>query len=170
MMHEALRTARSSPRLRVLRNGSEVIPYLRGEGQHAGANRPDLIFLDLNLPGRNGQQVLADIKGDPYLRRIPVVVLTVSGAEQDVVRSNDLHANAYVTKPVDLGSFLEAIRKIDEFFLSVVRLPPPDPTFEFRSRPPHGMSQPERELAGSTLRCPCGKARPASMTAGVSAR
>jgi CheY-like chemotaxis protein len=124
MMREALRTARSSTRIQVLGDGSEVIPYLRREGDHAGANRPDLIFLDLNLPGRAGNQVLADIKGDPDLRRIPVVVLTVSGAEEDVLCSYDLHANAYVTKPVDLNSFLEAIRKIDEFFITVVRLPP----------------------------------------------
>lgn len=124
LMREALRTAKSSTRLEVLGDGSEVIPYLRGEGDHAGANRPDLILLDLNLPGRAGNQVLADIKGDPDLRRIPVVMLTVSGAEEDVLRSYDLHANAYVTKPVDLNSFLEAIRKIDEFFITVVRLPP----------------------------------------------
>jgi CheY-like chemotaxis protein len=124
MMREALRAARSSTRIQVLSDGSAVIPYLRGEGDHAGANRPDLILLDLNLPGRNGSQVLADIKGDPDLRRTPVVMSTVSGAEEDVLRSYDLHANAYVTKPIDLGSFLEAIRKIDEFFISVVRLPP----------------------------------------------
>ena len=124
MMREALRTAKSSTRLEVLGDGSEVIPYLRGEGDHAAANRPDLILLDLNLPGRSGNQVLADIKGDPDLRRIPVVVLTVSGAEEDVLRSYDLHANAYVTKPVDFNSFLEAIRKIDEFFITVIRLPP----------------------------------------------
>lgn len=124
LMREALRTAKSSTRLEVLGDGSEVIPYLRGEGDHAGANRPDLILLDLNLPGRAGNQVLADIKGDPDLRRIPVVMLTVSGAEEDVLRSYDLHANAYVTKPVDLNSFMEAIRKIDEFFITVVRLPP----------------------------------------------
>jgi CheY-like chemotaxis protein len=124
MMREAMRTARSSTRLEVVSDGREVIPYLRGEGHHAGATRPDLILLDLNLPGRDGREVLAAIKGDPGLRRIPVVVLTVSGAEEDVVRSYDLHANAYVTKPVDLRSFIEVIRKIDEFFISVVRLPP----------------------------------------------
>jgi CheY-like chemotaxis protein len=124
MMREALRAARSSTRIQVLSDGSAVIPYLRRQGDHAGASRPDLILLDLNLPGRNGSQVLADIKGDPDLRRIPVVVLTISGAEEDVLLSYDLHANAYVTKPVDLDSFLEAIRKIDEFFITVVRLPP----------------------------------------------
>jgi CheY-like chemotaxis protein len=124
MMREAMRTARSSTRLDVVSDGREVIPHLRGEGDHAGATRPDLILLDLNLPGRDGREVLAAIKGDPALRRIPVVVLTVSRAEEDVVRSYDLHANAYVTKPVDLRSFIEVIRKIDEFFISVVRLPP----------------------------------------------
>ena len=123
MMREALRAAKSSARLRVLSEGSQVTPYLRGEGDHAGANRPDLILLDLNLPGRDGRQVLADIKGDPDLRRIPVVVLTVSGARDDVLRSYDLHANAYVTKPVDFDRFVEVIRQIDDFWISVVRLP-----------------------------------------------
>ena len=94
MMREALTTGRSSTRLKVLNDGSEVMPYLRRQGEHAGANRHDLILLDLNLPGRHGRQVLADIKGDPDLRRIPVVVLTVSGADEDVRRSYDLHANA----------------------------------------------------------------------------
>jgi len=95
-----------------------------GEGGHAGAPRPDFVLLDLNLPGRDGRQVLAEIKADPELRRIPVVVLTGSKAEEDVVRSYDFHANAYVTKPVDFQSFVHVIRKIDEFFISVVRLPP----------------------------------------------
>jgi CheY-like chemotaxis protein len=124
MMREALRAAESSARLQILSDGSQVIPYLRRERDHAGANRPDLILLDLNLPGRHGHQVLADIKGDPDLRRIPVVVLTVSGARDDVLRSYDLHANAYVTKPLDAVGFLAVIRKIDEFFSTVVRLPP----------------------------------------------
>jgi CheY-like chemotaxis protein len=111
-------------RLTVLSDGTEVMAYLRGEGEHDGAARPDLVLLDLNLPGRDGRQVLADIKADPELRRIPVVVLTASKADEDVVRSYDLHANAYVTKPVDFQSFVKVIRKIDEFFISVVRLPP----------------------------------------------
>jgi CheY-like chemotaxis protein len=111
-------------RLTVLSDGTEVMAYLRGEGEHDGAARPDLVLLDLNLPGRDGRQVLADIKADPELRRIPVVVLTASNVDEDVVRSYDLHANAYVTKPVDFQSFVKVIRKIDEFFISVVRLPP----------------------------------------------
>ena len=107
----------------VLSNGAEVLAYLRGEGEHAESPRPDLILLDLNLPGRDGRQVLADIKADPELRRIPVVVLTASEADEDVIRSYDLHANAYVTKPVGFDTFIEVVRKIDAFFLSVVRLP-----------------------------------------------
>jgi CheY-like chemotaxis protein len=107
----------------VLSNGAEVLAYLRGEGEHAESPRPDLILLDLNLPGRDGRQVLADIKADPELRRIPVVVLTASKADEDVVRSYDLHANAYVTKPVSFDTFIEVVRKIDAFYLSVVRLP-----------------------------------------------
>jgi CheY-like chemotaxis protein len=124
MMREALRAAKSSARLQVLSDGLQVIPYLRGQRDHVGANRPDLVLLELNLPGRHGRQVLADIKGDPDLRRIPVVVLTVSQADDDVLRSYDLHANAYVTKPLDAVGFLAVIRKIDEFFSTVVRLPP----------------------------------------------
>ena len=85
--------------------------------------RPDLVLLDLNLPKRDGRQVLEDIKSDPDLRRIPIVVLTTSEAEEDVLRSYDLHANAYVTKPVDFERFVEVIRRIDDFFISVVRLP-----------------------------------------------
>ena len=120
---ECLAAAKVLNRVTVLGNGSEVIAYLRGEGEHAGAPRPDLILLDLNLPGRDGRLVLADIKGDPELRRIPVVVLTASTADEDVLRSYDLHANAYVTKPVGFDTFVEVVRKIDAFFLSVVRLP-----------------------------------------------
>jgi len=120
---ECLAAAKVLNRVTVLGNGSEVAAYLRGEGEHAGARRPDLILLDLNLPRRDGRLVLADIKGDPELRRIPVVVLTASTADEDVLRSYDLHANAYVTKPVGFDTFVEVVRKIDAFFLSVVRLP-----------------------------------------------
>jgi chemotaxis family two-component system response regulator Rcp1 len=124
LTREALEIGKVLNRLTVLSDGAEVIPYLRGERAHTDAPRPDLVLLDLNLPGRDGRQVLADIKDDLELRRIPVVVLTASQAEEDVVRSYDLHANAYVTKPVDVDSFVKVIRKIDEFFISVVRLPP----------------------------------------------
>ena len=98
--------------------------YLRREAPYEGAARPGLILLDLNLPRLDGREVLAVIKADADLRRIPVVVLTTSSADEDIVRSYDLHANAYVTKPVDFPQFVAAIRKIDDFFLTVVRLPP----------------------------------------------
>jgi CheY-like chemotaxis protein len=123
MTREALDEGKVLNRLNVVGDGVEAIGYLRGEKGYEGATRPDLILLDLNLPKRDGRQVLADVKGDPDLRRIPIVVLTTSEAEEDVLRSYDLHANAYVTKPVDFERFVEVIRQIDEFFISVVRLP-----------------------------------------------
>jgi chemotaxis family two-component system response regulator Rcp1 len=123
LAREGLGAGNALNRLTVLDNGSEVIAYLRSEGEHAGKPRPDLILLDLNLPGRDGRLVLADIKDDPELRRIPVVVLTASKADEDVVRSYDLHANAYVTKPIGFDTFVEVVRKVDSFFQSVVRLP-----------------------------------------------
>jgi CheY-like chemotaxis protein len=123
MTREALEEGKVLNRLNVVGDGVEAIDYLRRTAKHKGATRPDLILLDLNLPKRDGRQVLADVKGDPDLRRIPIVVLTTSEAEEDVLRSYDLHANAYVTKPVDFDRFVEVIRQIDEFFISVVRLP-----------------------------------------------
>ncbi|MFP5373251.1 MAG: response regulator, partial [Actinomycetes bacterium] len=107
----------------VVSNGEEALRYLRREGEHADAVRPDLVLLDLNLPRVDGREVLAQVKADEHLRTIPVVILTTSEAEEDVLRSYDLHANAYVTKPVDFESFVEVIRQVDDFFISVVRLP-----------------------------------------------
>jgi CheY-like chemotaxis protein len=109
--------------LRVVSDGVEAIEFLRGEGEHEGAPRPGLILLDLNLPRKDGREVLAEIKDDADLRTIPIVVLTTSEAEDDIVRSYDLHANAYVTKPVDFDRFIEVVRQIDDFFVSVVKLP-----------------------------------------------
>jgi CheY-like chemotaxis protein len=123
MTREALHEGKVLNRLAVVNDGVEAINYLRGLFGHEGAARPDLILLDLNLPRRDGRQVLEEVKADPDLRRIPIVVLTTSEAEEDVLRSYDLHANAYVTKPVDFDRFVEVIRQIDEFFISVVRLP-----------------------------------------------
>jgi len=120
---EALEHSKVLNNLRVLANGEEAISYLRREGEYADAARPDLILLDLNLPRVDGREVLAEIKADPALRRIPVVVLTTSAAEEDILRSYDLHANAYVTKPVDFERFVEVVRKVDDFFFTVVRLP-----------------------------------------------
>jgi CheY-like chemotaxis protein len=110
-------------RLHVAHDGEEGLNYLYRRGEHQDAPRPDLILLDLNLPKYDGRQLLEQIKSDPDLSRIPVVVLTTSSAEEDILRSYQLHANAYVTKPVDLDQFMSAVRQIDEFFLQVVRLP-----------------------------------------------
>ena len=123
MTQEAFEEHKVRNRLTVVSDGAEALSYLRREGQYADAVRPDLILLDLNLPRRDGRQVLAEVKGDPELRRIPIVVLTTSEAEEDILRSYDLHANAYVTKPVDFDRFVAVIQQIDEFFISVVRLP-----------------------------------------------
>jgi len=109
--------------LHVVRDGEEALDFLYQRGAHADAVRPDLILLDLNLPKYDGREVLQRIKNDENLTAIPVVVLTTSSAEEDIMRSYRLHANAYVTKPVDLDQFMAAIRQIDEFFLTVVRLP-----------------------------------------------
>jgi CheY-like chemotaxis protein len=124
MTTEALEESKLLVQLHIVRDGEEAVAFLRRQGDHAQAPKPDLILLDLNLPRLDGREVLAIIKGDPELRRIPVVILTTSEAEEDVLRSYDLHANAYVTKPVDFDAFCSAIRQIDDFFLSVVRLPP----------------------------------------------
>jgi CheY-like chemotaxis protein len=124
MTREALHEGKVLNRLTVVGDGVEAVAYLRRKEPYADAPRPDLILLDLNLPKKDGRQVLADIKADAELRRIPVVVLTTSAADEDVVGSYDLHANAYVTKPVDFDRFVEVIRQIDDFFISVVQLPP----------------------------------------------
>jgi DNA-binding response OmpR family regulator len=109
--------------LSVVSDGETAMAFLRREGQFASAPRPDLILLDLNLPRKAGHEVLAEVKSDADLQRIPVVILTTSDAEEDIVRSYDLHANAYVTKPVDFDRFLNVVRQIDDFFVTVVKLP-----------------------------------------------
>ncbi|CAN5260021.1 MAG: response regulator [Nocardioides sp.] len=123
MTREAFADNKISNTLHVARDGEEAIDFLYRRGQHASAPRPDLILLDLNLPKYDGRQVLQMIKSDEDLAHIPVVVLTTSSAEEDVLGSYKLHANAYVTKPVDLDQFIAAVRQIDEFFVTVVRLP-----------------------------------------------
>jgi CheY-like chemotaxis protein len=124
MTREAFEEHKIGNRLHVVPDGVEALAYLRREEPYPHAVRPDLILLDLNLPRRDGRQVLQEIKNDDSLRHIPVVVLTTSQADEDVLRSYQLHANAYVTKPVDFDRFIKAVRQIDEFFVSVVRLPP----------------------------------------------
>jgi CheY-like chemotaxis protein len=109
--------------LHVAHDGEEGLDFLYRRGQLESSPRPDLILLDLNLPKYDGRQLLEKVKSDPNLARIPVVVLTTSSAEEDIMRSYQLHANAYVTKPVDLDQFMKAVRQIDEFFVQVVRLP-----------------------------------------------
>ncbi|MBD3777930.1 MAG: response regulator [Micrococcales bacterium] len=123
MTREAFEDNKVANRLAVVSDGASALAYLRKEGEHADARTPDLVLLDLNLPRMDGREVLEAMKNDAELRSIPVVVLTTSEAEEDVVRSYALHANAYVTKPVDFDRFIEVVRQIDEFFVEVVRLP-----------------------------------------------
>lgn len=122
---EALKDARVRNNLHVAKDGVEAMSFLRREGPYATAPKPDLVLLDLNLPRRNGREVLADIKGDASLQRIPVVILTTSQAEQDILESYRLRANAYVTKPVDLEQFLKVVSSIEEFWLEIVKLARP---------------------------------------------
>lgn len=121
---EALKEGKVANRLHIAEDGIEALAYLRREGKFTGAVRPDLILLDLNLPRKDGREVLEAIKSDPEYNTIPVVVLTTSDAEQDIVRTYQLHANCYITKPVDLSQLIRVVKAIDDFWLSVVRLPP----------------------------------------------
>ena len=123
MTREAFEQHKLRNTLHVVPDGVEALSFLRQEGEYADVPRPDLVLLDLNLPRKDGREVLAEIKADPQLRRTPVVVLTTSEAEEDVLRSYDLHANAYVAKPVDFDQFIDVVRRIDSFFVTVVKLP-----------------------------------------------
>ena len=123
MTKEAFEDYKIQNTLHVVNDGVEAMDFLRRQGEYADAPRPDLVLLDLNLPRMDGREVLQAIKSDPELASIPVVVLTTSEAEEDVLRSYSLHANAYVTKPVDFERFIQVVRQIDDFFVSVVRLP-----------------------------------------------
>jgi CheY-like chemotaxis protein len=123
LIREAFEFNKVHNNLNVVSDGEQALAYLRCEGEYAGSRRPDLVLLDLNLPRKDGREVLAEVKGDPSLRAIPIVVLTTSEAEEDVLKSYELHANAYVTKPVDFERFVSIVRQIDDFFVSVVRLP-----------------------------------------------
>jgi CheY-like chemotaxis protein len=120
---EAMAAGQLSTQLEVVSDGVEAMDYLRGKGSYKKARRPDLILLDLNLPKMSGHEVLAEVKADPDLRRIPVVVLSTSTAEEDVARSYDLYASVYVAKPVDFDAFTDVVRQIDEFFGTVAQLP-----------------------------------------------
>ena len=120
---EALKEAKVLNKLTVVKDGIEALSLLRREGPHAGAARPDLILLDLNLPRKDGREVLAEIKADDDLKRIPVVILTTSQDEQDVLKTYNLYANCYITKPVDLDQFVTVVKSIEDFWLGIVVLP-----------------------------------------------
>ena len=120
---EALKEGKLLNQLTVVGDGVEALSFLRKEGKYADALQPELILLDLNLPKKDGREVLAEIKADPNLRRIPVVVLTTSSAEEDILKIYDLHANCYITKPVDLEQFMGVVKSIEDFWVSVVKLP-----------------------------------------------
>jgi CheY-like chemotaxis protein len=124
LIEEAFADNKVRNRLHKVSDGVEALAFLRREGDYADVPQPDLVLLDLNLPRKDGREVLAEVKSDEALQQIPVVVLTTSKAEEDVLRSYKLHANAYVTKPVDFDRFIEVVRQIDEFFVTVVKLPP----------------------------------------------
>jgi two-component system, chemotaxis family, response regulator Rcp1 len=124
LTREALKDGKIVNNLHVAEDGVDALAFLRREGKYHNAVRPELILLDLNLPKKDGREVLAEIKADKELKRIPVVVLTSSAAEQDIVKSYNLHANCYVTKPVDLDQFINVVKSIEHFWLTVVKLPP----------------------------------------------
>ena len=123
LTREALKDAKVHINLHVASDGAEAMTFLKREGQYANAPRPDLILLDLNLPKKDGREVLEEIKQSLTLKSIPVVILTTSASEADILRSYRLHANCYITKPVDLDGFLDVVKSIDNFWLSVVKLP-----------------------------------------------
>jgi chemotaxis family two-component system response regulator Rcp1 len=124
LTQEVLRDARIANDLHVVGDGEQAMAFLRQEGDYASHPRPDLVLLDLNLPRKDGREVLADLNADPELKAIPVIVLTTSEAEQDILRSYRLAANAYITKPIDLNEFIAVVRSIETFWLTIVRLPP----------------------------------------------
>jgi two-component system, chemotaxis family, response regulator Rcp1 len=124
LTQEALKEAKILNNLYVAKDGVEAINFLHKKGEYTHAVRPDIIILDLNLPRKNGQEVLAEIKEDNNLKQIPVVILTVSKSEEDILKSYNLHANCYITKPVEFTNFMEVVKSIEDFWLAVVKLPP----------------------------------------------
>jgi chemotaxis family two-component system response regulator Rcp1 len=120
---ETFKDAKIHNVVNVVQDGVEAMAYLRKQGKYANATRPDLILLDLNMPRKDGREVLKEVKEDPDLRRIPVVILTISQAEQDILKAYDLHANCYITKPVDLNQFNKIVQTIEDFWFTIVKLP-----------------------------------------------
>ena len=123
LTREALKEGKVYSNLHWVKDGVEALEFLRKQGKYAGKPRPDIVLLDLNLPKKDGREVLQEIKNDDALKRIPVVILTTSKAEEDVLKTYNLHANCYVTKPVDLDRFITVVRSIEDFWFTVVRLP-----------------------------------------------
>jgi len=123
LTQDTLLEGRVQNRLHVVDNGVDALAYLRGLGEYKNAKTPDIVLLDLNLPKKDGREVLAEIKADAKLRRIPVVILTASPAEEEILKAYNLNVNCYITKPVDLDKFIKAVRTIDDFWLSIVRVP-----------------------------------------------
>jgi CheY-like chemotaxis protein len=124
LAQEALKESKVRNKLYIVDDGVEAMAFLRREGKYGGSPRPDLILLDLNLPRKSGREVLEEVKSDDSLKRIPVVVLTVSRAEEDIMKAYDHHANCYITKPLDFNQFMEVTKSIDDFWLTIVKLPP----------------------------------------------
>ena len=131
LTREAFREGRFAHRLSVVEDGEDALSFLRREGKHSAAPKPDLILLDLNLPKMDGREVLGHVKKDPALQQIPVIVLTTSGAEQDVLKAYNLHANCYLTKPIEVEDFIQTVRSVEEFWFAVVRLPSQQPRGPF---------------------------------------
>jgi len=121
---EALKDSKMKNQLFIVDDGEKALSFLKKQGKYKDVPRPDLILLDLNLPKKDGREVLAEIKKDENLKRIPVVILTISKAEEDIIKSYNLHANCYITKPIDLDQFMKVVKSIDNFWLSIVKLPP----------------------------------------------
>jgi len=121
---EAMKESKVFNKLSVVKDGVEAMDYLRKKGNFSAAPRPDLILLDLNLPRKDGREVLAEVKEDPDLKRIPVVILTTSQDEKDILKSYNLHANCYIAKPVDLQQFIEVVKTVEDFWVTIVKLPP----------------------------------------------
>jgi CheY-like chemotaxis protein len=124
LAREALATGKVRNTLQVVGDGIAAMDYLRHQGKYAKAPRPDLILLDLNMPKKDGREVLAEVKADPDLKRIPVVILTTSKAEEDILKTYNLHANCFITKPIDLHQFIKVVQAIEDFWLTIVKLPP----------------------------------------------
>jgi len=129
LTREALKEGKMLNNLQVAGDGVEALAYLKQTGKYAKAVRPDIILLDLNLPRKDGRELLADIKTDPNLRQIPVVILTTSKAEEDILKTYDLHANCYITKPVDLDQFMTVVKSVEDFWFTIVRLPTNEPGY-----------------------------------------